>query len=401
MSRKVLIVNTPTYIGGSEISILTMARHLTPDAFSPLVLTSGEGPFRRRAVSLGLRSATLDFPWFSRRRPWRYAASIARLCLLLQRERIRIVHTNCDHSLPYVRRACELLRVPYVSHVRDVVRGWFQPAQLRALNSASAVIVSSTSMANACVKAGVTRAPVLTIYNPVDLDQFRRRLPEVREVLRSELGLSAASHVVGLVGQILPLKGHTEFIHAALGIAAEHPDTHFLVVGQPPPEERHQQYFVDLRRLVEQSPHAARFHFTGFRDDVPAVMRVIDVLAVPSWAEPFGRVAAEGMAAGCAVVASDIDGLPEVVTDGVDGLLVRPKDVGALSLAISRLLTDGALRRRLTEAGPASAERFAIDRHVEQVQQVYDRVIHHQAIDERKVEDTGKAGERNRVGMRG
>lgn len=393
MSTIVAFVNTPTYVGGSEISILTLANSLSRDAFTPLVVTNGTGAFLDRVGRLGLKSATLDFPWFSRRRPWQYAGSILNLIVLLRREHVGIVHTNCDHGLPYVQKACAVLGLPYVSHVRDMVRGWFQPDRLRALNAASAVIVSSNAMAKDCVAAGIRCATVLTVYNPVDLDQFRPRDSQHRDLLRSELGIPATSPVVGLVGQVLPLKGHSEFLRASLQLAERVGSSHFVVIGQPPPGDQHQRYLTELRAEVARSPHAARFHFTGFRSDVPRLLPSIDILAVPSWREPFGRVAVEGMAAGCAVIASNVDGLPEIVTHDETGLLIPPKDPQALSLAMARLLADAGLRANLARVGRESAKRFSVSQHVEQIEAIYGRVLAQKPVGDLRTDFAGREGE--------
>jgi glycosyltransferase involved in cell wall biosynthesis len=104
-------------------------------------------------------------------------------------------------------------------------------------------------------------------------------------------------------------------------------------------------------------------------------MKAIDILAVPSWMEPFGRVAVEGMAAGCAVVGTAAGGLPEIITDGIDGILVPPKDVDALTTALYRLAAQPDLRRVLTKEGACTARRFTAHRHAGQMQALYDSVL--------------------------
>jgi glycosyltransferase involved in cell wall biosynthesis len=164
-------------------------------------------------------------------------------------------------------------------------------------------------------------------------------------------------------------------VRAGFVLAERVPNVHCVVVGAPPPDAADLAFVADLEACVRASPYADRFHFVGFRTDVAAVMKAIDILSIPSWREPFGRVAVEGMAAGCPVIASGVGGLPEIIRDGVDGLLVPPQNAPALAEAMVQLATHAELRRRLSSAGVASARRFSTLAHVQAVQAVYDSVL--------------------------
>ena len=102
--------------------------------------------------------------------------------------------------------------------------------------------------------------------------------------------------------------------------------------------------------------------FAGQRPNIPAIMRAVDMLLLPSWEEPFGRVVVEGMAAGRPVIATSVGGPAQTITDGLDGLLAPPKDPQAWAAAINRLLDDPQLARRIGENARAAAERFSVAR---------------------------------------
>ncbi len=375
MVRRVLFINTPTYIGGSEVSILTLMRGLQGSGYQPYLVTAGRGPLLDRAQRMGIPAWVQDFPCLSRRRPWPYLLGILRLARAIRTNAIDLVHTNCDHGLPYARWACLLTGVPYLSHVRDAVRSWFRPDKLAVLNRARVVIVSSKAMAKVCVQAGVNGSQVRTIDNPIDLEAFRKVQRGEAIDLRSQLGIPSDGLVVGIVGQVIPLKGHAEFVAACARLAEVVPAVHFMVVGAVPPGEQLGGFLVDLHSRIRETGHANRFRFTGFRDDVPVCMKAMDILSVPSWSEPFGRVAVEGMAAGCAVAASRVDGLAEIIADGVNGLLVRPRDADSLFGALHSLATDPELRARLVLEGRITAERFGIPSHVKAMELLYSSVL--------------------------
>jgi glycosyltransferase involved in cell wall biosynthesis len=371
MARRVLFVNTPTYVGGAEVSLIELMKHLEPRRYIPCLMTAGEGALAQRARDAQIPMLIQEFAWFSRRRPWRYLACLMQLVQKLRELDVALVHTNCEDGLPYMMRACRWARIPYVSHVR----GWFRPTSSAALNRAARVISNSDATTQACLAAGVRRDRLMRIYNPVDLEAFGAPAAGARANLRAEWGVPLKARVVGIVGQIQALKGHAEFVHAGLALCERTPDVHFVVVGAPPPDASDLAFAVNLQATVGASRYANRFHFVGFRKDIPSVMKAIDILAVPSWREPFGRVAVEGMAAGCAVIGTRAGGLPEVIHHLLDGVLVAPNNVPELADAMFSLLTDASLRQRLAHVGVGSAQRFSTRAHVEAVQAVYDQVL--------------------------
>jgi glycosyltransferase involved in cell wall biosynthesis len=394
----VLYVNSIPYLGGAECSLLTLMSHLDRRRYCPYLVTREEGLLSEGAIEIGIPVFAQPFPWLSRRRPWVYGESVWRLVRTIRRNRISLVHTNCDRSLSHVMRACRLARVPYISHVRDCVRSWFYPQHLAALNLARRVIANSRVVADAFVDAGVNAELVEVVYNPVDVARFSQVQLAATIALRRSLGISPGAFLVGLVGQIQPIKGQEEFVRAAAGVAEVVTDAHFLIVGDAFSEPA-QAFLRHLERLVHDLNLTTQVHFTGFRDDIPVVMQALDVLAVPSQPEPgdpvaqvdsgvsarqqlprlrqigFGRAVIEGMAAGCAVVATQLDGILELLEPGRNGLLVPPGDVGALAEALILLAKDPGLRQRLGAGGRQTAQGFTAEKHSARIQSLYDSVL--------------------------
>ncbi len=369
-----LYTNTPTYLGGAEVSILTLMRHLDRSRFTPYLLTTADGDLSRAARESGIGVTLNPLPGLSRKRPLPHLRGIRNLSNLVHQQHIDLIHTNCDSSLLPVRYAAALNRVPFVSHIRDFVRGWFNPVNLRVLQSARAVIANSDAVASACRTAGIPARRVVTIYNPIDVGAFSEVSPDGIDTLRRDIGCPAGVQLIGIVGQVQEIKGLREFIQAALKIAENEPDVHFVIVGDANGDVN-RQFMQEMKGVIQHSSYSDRIHFTGFRTDVPAVMKAIDILAVPSWTEAFGRVVVEGMATGRAVVGTRVGGISEIITDGVDGLLVPPHDVGALHVAIQRLLHDAEMRGNLGRRGQQTASRFSISKHVMQVQALYDSIL--------------------------
>lgn len=301
---------------------------------------------------------------------WPYFNSIRQLAMLIRELNISLVHTNCDFCLPYVQRACILLRQPYVSHVRDFVRGWFRPPNLSALRSARKVIANSKAIANACIQYGIPDVRVSTIYNPINVESF---VKEVHD-LRKELNIPLTTLVIGIVGQIHEEKGHQEFVEVALELAITVPNIAFLIVGKAP-DTVSKLFEQKLQERVAASQYASRFYFTGFRNDIERVMQTLDILVVPSWNEPFGRVAVEGMVAGKVVIGTQVGGLPEIITHCVNGLLVPPRDPETLRDVLKKVLAQPELRLKLSSAGQLSSQRFSVAYHVNNLEALYSSIL--------------------------
>ncbi len=374
MRRRVLYVNTPTYTGGAEVSLLTLMRHLDPERYTPVLVTSGQGQLAEAAGDDGVRTFVQDFPWFRKRYPWRYPLSILKLARIIRGEEIALVHSNCDLGLPYIDAACRLTGRPFVAHVRDFDRSWYAADKVVILNRAAQVIANSHAIAAACAQAGVRAERLRVIYNPIEVPRFAVVDADARRALRRRLNVTDDAWIVGIVGQVRAPKGHEEFLQAAQQLCAQRSDVVFIVVGASYSNED-RAFQKGLQSQVATLGLAPAFRFVGQQQDVAPWMWAMDILAVPSWREPFGRVVVEGLAAGCAVVATAVGGIPEIIAHEQTGLLIPPQDSGRLAQAILRLMDDAELRATLVAQGRLRARDFGIEQHLSQMQTLYDEVL--------------------------
>jgi len=226
------------------------------------------------------------------------------------------------------------------------------------------LIAVSKMIEEKLVAEGRTDAPVTRIYNGVDLSRYERL--EACCTLPDEYGMEPGSQIVGVVARLEPEKGHPTLLEAWPLVLRTVPDAYLLIVGEGSRREALEVQARDLRI-------AHRVVFTGRRDDVPAVTAALDVAVLPSYREAQGLSILEALALSRPVVASNVGGIPEMITNGVNGLLVRAHDVDALAAAISRLLRDHPLADMLGRAGHDMVhDRFCIDLMVESVQAIYE-----------------------------
>ncbi|TMG24538.1 MAG: glycosyltransferase [Chloroflexi bacterium] len=203
------------------------------------------------------------------------------------------------------------------------------------------------------------------IYNGVDLDRYERQEPCC--TLPEEYGMEPGAQLVGVVARLEPEKGHPTLLEAWPKVLQSCPEAYLLIIGEGSRR-------AELERQVSELRIAHRVVFTGRRDDIPAVTAALEIAVLPSYREAQGLTILEAMALRRPVVASAVGGIPEMIEDGLTGLLVPPRDPEALATAIVRLLRDHSLADTLGRAGHDMVhDRFCIELMVKAIERIYDR----------------------------
>jgi glycosyltransferase involved in cell wall biosynthesis len=388
---RVLFVNPGRDLGGAERSLLLLLRGLATRGVEPTVALFGHGALEIELQRLGISTVTVapagrvdrtsryDLPrsvLVSAPLALRSLPAVRRLATAARRA--DLVHTNGLKAHLLGGLAGRLARRPVVWHVRDFPPDGHMGRVFRcaARLLPSAALTNSQAVAAAVRRAGVPDRVLLeAIPNPVDLERFRPGL--ARDRVRGQLGIPVDTPLIGMVAHLTPWKGHEPFLEIAHALRRTQPAARFVVLGGPIyTTTGHADYLLLLRARAVELGVADVVSFLGARDDVPDVLTDLDVLVhCPTEPEPSGRVVAEAMAVGRAVVVARSGGVPEQVEHGVTGLLVPPGDVQAFAAAVERLLRDPALRERLGTAGrDAVAARCSIESHAERVMSVYEHL---------------------------
>ncbi len=374
---RILFLDHSAALGGAELYL----RDLVP-AFAPPgeVLLLEEGPFYDKLQAAGIPSDVIAAPEAVRhvaREAGLFSALRAVPGLLHLAWRIArrarafdLIYANSQKALVVGSLAAQMARRPLVWNLHDVL----MPEHFSAMNIRLAVMLSnrfarlvianSAASKEAFLQAG-GRVPVVVVHNGIDVERFAAIEPAQVAALRQELGLRDGP-VVGLFSRLAPWKGQHVFLEAL----AELPDVQAILVGDALFQDE-QRYAEALCRRAAQPDLAGRVHFLGFRDDVPLLMQLVDVIVHTSVApEPFGRVIVEGMLARRPVIATRGGGAMEIVRDGETGLLVPPGNVQALAAAVRYLLEHPDQARRMAEAGYQDARlRFSVEAMRQKVHQ--------------------------------
>jgi glycosyltransferase involved in cell wall biosynthesis len=340
------------------------------EAGMDVIGVSAPGPFVPQLESWGIRHEPLRHATRSNA-VGQDALALVELWRLFRRLRPDIVHTHNPKPGFYGRVAARSAGVPgIVNTVHGLYASPEDPLARRAAvygleRAASfcsgAELVQNPEDLDVLARLGVPSDKLVLLGNGVDLQRFHPGASEESHwQARRDLGVSVDSVVVGTVGRLVREKGYHELFAAAERLSGEHPNVVFVVVGGSDPDKSDAISPEDLA-TARQRGHIV---FTGSRDDVEHVYRGFDIFVLPSHREGFPRSAMEAAASGLPVIATDIRGCRQVVSDGQTGLLVPLKDAPALAAAIENLVLDPALRRQMGDAGRRKAEAEFDDRVV-------------------------------------
>ncbi|MEL6890672.1 MAG: glycosyltransferase family 4 protein [Actinomycetota bacterium] len=381
---RVLVVSPPAPVWGAQLYLLDQVAGLR-DRGIELVLASPRGtPFAELWEEHGHELADLPLELHAGlRKPGSLErqgiGSLARTGLGIGRGVRTLARAAREFDMMYsfslrthieVAVAGRLARVPTALDLVDIVR---PGVGRRVLRTASRL--ATLTVANSWATASVLpeRARVQVIHPGIDLDRFARIADDDPRVaaVRAELSGATERPLIAIIGRIDVHKGVHVMVEAMKLLGGAAAEARLLVVGTSGtgPTE-----YADRVRAQAESL-GDRVAFVGRREDVPDVIRAVDVVVVASMAEPFGLTALEAQAVGTPVVGTRAGGLVEFVEHEVSGLLVPPTDASALAAAIERVLADDELRRSIVEtAHERAVPARGVAAQLDEIADMYRRV---------------------------
>ncbi|HPC81796.1 MAG TPA: glycosyltransferase family 4 protein [Thermoanaerobaculaceae bacterium] len=374
---RVLHAITLLELGGAQRNTLDTCAMLDRDRFEVGLACADAGELLPEARQLA-DVRVYELPHLRREvRPWHDVRALAELRAAIRDFGPDLLHTHSSKAGVLGRAAARAEGVPVVVHS---IHGWgfgpHQPAPVHATFLAAErvaarwtthfVAVSQENLAQGVELGLFGREQATLIRSGIDLDTFRRA--SGGEMVRAELGIPAGAPLVVQVSCLKPQKAPERFVALAARLAPRFPDAHFLLVGDG-----------ELRERLEAQRAAAglegRLHLPGWRRDVPAVLHAATVVTLTSRFEGLPRAVVEALAAGRPVVAMAVDGVREVVHDGVNGFAVAPGDEAALAARVASLLADPRLRAHLAAAAPEGLAAFDRTLMVRQQEELYERLL--------------------------
>lgn len=354
--------------GGAETVVLDLASGIDPSRFRSIVLLPREDWLSNSLKERGIPTFFVDSKaWHDFRLP----RGMARL---IRQEKVDLIHSHLPGQNFY---SCAVGRLTGPKTIATY-HGALELAQSQGLRgkiqlgtvrrTATAVVVVCDFMGKMLQDIKFPANKIVRIYNGIKVERYE--VPGDGR-LRKELGLHNGTKIVGTVANLRQTKGYEFFVEAAAKVLAAAPDTRFVAIGDIHPGIA-KPLFEAIGRLGIQD----RFHFLGFRKDIPELLRELDVFVLASVSEGFPLVALEAMAASRAMVVTRSGGPQEIIDDGRNGMLVPPADPGALAGKICELLSNPLRANELARSARSKVgSTFSIEKMISEYENLYQRLL--------------------------
>jgi L-malate glycosyltransferase len=382
----VLYVNHTAELSGGERSLLSLLAAL-PDTVQRRVALP-PGRLVAAVEELGIPTTAITGTAGSLRlHPVHTPRSIAELSLAAlqvrraaRRYRVDLLHANSIRA--GIVLGLGRPPAPTIVHVRDCLPpGPVSAATMRLIAATATTVVANSHYTARSVRAAAPGAHLEVVHNPVDLARWDpARIDRARA--RARLGDAGERRLLlGVVAQLSPWKGQGTAIEALRLLREEGRDVHLLLIGSAKfvasaTRFDNHAYVAALRALIDDAGLHDRVSWLGEREDVPELVRALDILLLPSEEEPFGRALIEAMALGVPVLATRVGGPPEIIEDGREGFLLPPHEPAAWARAIRRIAESPDRGLEMGLAGRRRVEQaFTSDQHAHAMLDVYERAI--------------------------
>lgn len=362
---RILFVSTSTTVGGAEKTLFALATLIDHRRFpvAGVVSVKPEGHYARRLREQGVEVHSLNLADGAK------PADARTLAAIIDRERPDIVHAVMYQAIQLARMAKPLSSVPFrlVTSPRVNYRSRSFATLLvdRWLKKRDDLLIAECEASRKFLieKQGYAPAKVIVIRNGVDLAGWPASKID-RQKKRLELRLGAGDLLIGAIGRLDKQKGFATLIEAMSHLKGT--PLRCAILGDGPEHDR-------LQALIRKFELEKTVWLLGEKGEIPSWLSAFDLYCLPSLWEGLPNALLEAMALGLPVVASRVDGVPEAVTDGKDGLLVPPSKPEALAKALKSLADDAEKRAALGAAAKAVvSERFTLRRMIEEYERAYD-----------------------------
>jgi glycosyltransferase involved in cell wall biosynthesis len=371
MAETVLHVVDCLNVGGTERQLFELLRRLDRRRFRPLLATFKKGgELLPRLREIGIEPAV--FPLRGSLAQANTAYQITRMAMMCRRENVKVIHAHDFYSNVIGVAAAQLCGARVIASRRDLAH-WLGGTQRKALRLACRVadaVVANAAAVGAQTERdlGVDGDKIHVVFNGIDVEQFDTQAFKTPDPLLPAGPVDVPR--IAMVGSMhLPDKGHADLLEAAHILKARGVRAQFILVSDG-------TLRGDLEAKAQAFGVADDVFFLGRRDDVPSVLVRCDIVAHPSWAEGFPNAVLEAMCAARPVVATRVGGIPEVMADGVHGMLIEAQRPAELASALEKLIANPLAGHVMGLRGRQHVEAvFSLDRMCERVESLYDALV--------------------------
>jgi glycosyltransferase involved in cell wall biosynthesis len=305
-------------------------------------------------------------------------SAIPRLVHYLYRQKADLVHTQLEFSNTLGNIAAKILRLPSVCTLHTIEnpeKGSKTHRRLRVMywslrNFCNRVITVSEELRKHHIAVSKSLPErVVTLYNGIDQSHFEDLDIGKKNMLRGDLGIPPDAPLILTVAVLREPKGIQYMLEAMPAVLTAAPEAYFLIVGDG-------EYRQSLEEITRDLQISHRVIFAGYREDIPDMLAIGDVFVLPSLTEALPTVIAEAMVTGLPIIASTVGGIPEMVEDQRNGILVPPGDPESLSRSCLRLLQNREVAQQMGREGRSiAARKFDIQKQARQLGEMYFQLL--------------------------
>jgi glycosyltransferase involved in cell wall biosynthesis len=348
--------------GGAEKILISLVEHLHKEQYRSIVCLLEHGWLSSQLKARDVQTyvipqrSSLDINW------------LYNLIVIIRRHKVNLIHSHEFTMNTYACIVSAFTRIPLIATVHgknyygDKLRRrvFYRFVSMKAIR----MVAVSKNIKDFLVKEiGVEERRITTIYNGID---EKHHCYEDEEQFRENLLIKENVPIIGTVGNLYPIKGHTYLLKAAVKVVSVFPDATFLIAGRG-------ELLGKLQEEANQLNIKKNVRFLGFREDISRILPLMDLFVLPSLSEGLSVALLEAMRAGKPTIATKVGGNAEVIIEGETGLLVPAEDHLSLAGSIIYLLKDKELAQRMGKAGRTRVEReFSLGRMVENYQELYE-----------------------------
>ena len=358
MNTVLHIDSAKTWRGGQQ-QVLYLAKGLRD--YHNIIVCPPQSPLVERARATGLRVLPVQMHG-----EWDFLA-VHKLKKIIRNNSIKIVHLHSPHAhtlgLLAAKSAgnCKIVLSRRVNfHIKKNIL-----SRVKYLN-VDRIIAISERVKQALVTDGLPEEKVDVVYSGVDIQRFQN---VQADYLISELGCNRDKLIIGNIAALTWDKDHRTLLEGARIVVDKFPQVIFLIVGEGPLRR-------EMEVLIKKLDLEKEVKLLGFRRDIPEILSLLDLFVLSSSWEGLGTSLLDALASRVPVVATNVGGIPEIIKDRINGILVPSKNPGTLAEAIISFLKNRDLARRMAEQGfQLVKEKFSTDRMVEETRKIYDRLL--------------------------
>lgn len=358
-------------IAGQEIVLINIINGLNRNKFESIVILPKEGIFADILRKNKIRVHFADLSRFRFKNPTAYLKTVFKLYFFFKKEAIKIIHISGLYPNQYCIIAAKLLKIPCICHIHTTFYSK-KDIDSSLLKYSELVIAVSNGVKEVIKNAHIKDDKIRVVYNGLDHNRYNVNLVKVGEI-RKSLGIPDNYKIIGQVGQIIERKGISYFLQMAEFIVKQRNDVRFLLVGDDKYEPGYVKKMQELSRELNLSEFVI---FTGFSDEIPELVALMDITVLNALQEGLGMVLIEAALLNKPVVCTDIPGCNEVIENNITGILVPPRDYKAMAEQVLILLGNNNLKERLIKNSKEKMlSTFSLNQQVKEISDIYEQFI--------------------------